>query len=121
MNTGLDTDSDICTMPNSILHKETIPCRLTSSAGFSGVTYYRWAAGLYSNTRAVIVRGTVEQQQRNRCDTRLVTYQGETKCLAEWAEEVGICRRTLYYRVSCGWSIERSLTEPVRKRRKATA
>ena len=64
---------------------------------------------------------TRSQQQRNMRNNQLLTHQGQTKCVSEWAEEVGIRQQTLRSRVCNGWSIGRALTEPVRKRRKSTA
>lgn len=54
---------------------------------------------------------TPKQQARNRRDN--VTYQG--KCLAEWAEEVGIGYQTLRKRIDAGWTWERALSTPVRR------
>lgn len=53
---------------------------------------------------------TPKQQARNR--TNNVTYQG--KCLAEWAEEIGMHYQTLRKRLEAGWSWEKALSEPVR-------
>ncbi len=60
------------------------------------------------------------EQHRNRRDNRLETFRGQTKTLAEWAEEFGIRYATLHSRITKqGWSFERALTEPVRAVRKA--
>lgn len=59
---------------------------------------------------------TTLAQNRNRRSLRLLTYQGETLCMAEWAERVGIQRLTIWHRLSRGWSVEKSLTAPVRGR-----
>lgn len=48
-------------------------------------------------------------------NARLLTHQGRTMSLSEWAREKGIREVTLNTRISTyGWSIERALTEPVR-------
>ena len=39
---------------------------------------------------------------------------GESMCLSDWAEKIGITTRALGNRLSRGWSIERALTEPSR-------
>ena len=39
---------------------------------------------------------TRKEQGRNRYNNRMITYQGEKKCLAEWAEELGIDYNTLH-------------------------
>lgn len=38
-------------------------------------------------------------QARNRTNTRMVEFHGETKPLAQWAEELGIKYDTLYQRI----------------------
>lgn len=53
-------------------------------------------------------------QQRNKRNNRLVTYKGETLCLSEWAERVGLKVHTLYRRiVIVGWPLEEALTTKV--------
>ena len=62
---------------------------------------------------------TRKQQQRNTRKNRLITFNGKNKCISEWAEEFNIHPRTLHNRIyKLGWSIEKALTIPVRKRRK---
>jgi hypothetical protein len=53
-------------------------------------------------------------QMRNmRTNVRWI-FQGETLCIAEWAERTGIGPKTLWSRVAVlRWPIERALTEPV--------
>lgn len=53
------------------------------------------------------------EQARNRRSNRLLTFNGETMCLAEWAERYQLRRDTLRERIRRGWSIERALTTPV--------
>lgn len=55
---------------------------------------------------------TQKQQSRNFRHNRVLTFEGQTKCLVEWAEEIGVNRRTLQVRLSRGWSVERALTKP---------
>lgn len=49
-------------------------------------------------------------QGNNRGNNRLITFNGETHTLSQWAEELGINRNTLYTRLSRGWSVKRALT-----------
>lgn len=57
---------------------------------------------------------TSAEQRRNTRANTLLTYSGETKTLAEWADKLGIKRHTLRFRyVRKGWSAERALEEPV--------
>lgn len=65
------------------------------------------------NCRWVLPR----QQQQNRRSTRHVTYCGVTKCIAEWARELGIGESTITWRLNAGWSPEMALTKPGRRER----
>ena len=64
---------------------------------------------------------TRKQQNRNKRNNHLEIYKGETQCLAQWVEKIGINRNTLVSRLRLGWSIERALETPVKNtgRRKA--
>ena len=57
---------------------------------------------------------TRSEQARNRRSSRFLEFGGRRITLAEWAEEIGIDKRTLHIRLKAGWSIERALTEPLR-------
>ncbi len=58
---------------------------------------------------------TRSQQCRNQRTNRRFTYQGETKCLGEWAELFGMNYGTLQSRIyRDGMSIEDALTKPMR-------
>lgn len=58
---------------------------------------------------------TSKQQNRNKRNNCLITYNGKTQCLIEWAEEIGINYQTLQSRLRQAWSIERMLKTPVRR------
>lgn len=49
---------------------------------------------------------------RNKRNNKVLTHQGQTKCVSEWADDLGISRATLGSRLKQGWSVERALTEP---------
>lgn len=57
---------------------------------------------------------TVKQQQRNRRVTIFCTFNNETRSLPEWSEITGLPLNLLYDRLAWDWSIERTLTTPVR-------
>ena len=57
---------------------------------------------------------TKKQQARSRCSSRHIEHNGQTKTLAEWAEQTGMDWDTLGERLKRGWSIEKSLTTKVR-------
>lgn len=52
------------------------------------------------------------EQMRNTRRNINITFRGKTQCLCDWADELGIHRATLAYRVK-HWSIEKALTTPV--------
>ncbi|MCX4573081.1 hypothetical protein OHB41_07760 [Streptomyces sp. NBC_01571] len=54
---------------------------------------------------------TDTEQNRNRRFNRLITFEGETRCLAEWAELAGIKYSTLSQRLNRGWSVDRAFAE----------
>lgn len=54
------------------------------------------------------------KQARNKTTSVMLTLNGVTKNAAEWAEEVGISRYTIYGRLKHGWSDEDALTTPKR-------
>ena len=49
---------------------------------------------------------TMNEQARNKTSNVLVTYNGETKCVAEWADIIGIDAKTIYAR------LYRGITDP---------
>ena len=62
---------------------------------------------------------TYKEQSRNKRSNRNITFNGETKCLREWSETVGISVPTISRRLQDGWSIEATLTTPLHKKRTA--
>lgn len=59
---------------------------------------------------------TLSEQARNRRSNHLLTYAGETMCLAAWAERLGMETGTLYGRIKEGWSTARAIETPVLRR-----
>lgn len=59
---------------------------------------------------------TAKEQQRNTRLNRLITHQGQTMCMAEWAEKIGMPAEVLRHRLLAKWSIERALTETYHRR-----
>lgn len=53
---------------------------------------------------------TNKQQKRNRRTTTMLTFNGETLALPDWAEKLGIKRKILERRVRDGWPIEKALS-----------
>lgn len=56
----------------------------------------------------------MKAQQNNKRTCRFIEFRGERKTVTQWAESLGINSVTLRGRIAKGWSIERSLTSPVR-------
>lgn len=54
---------------------------------------------------------TGREQVLNRgYGTKLLTLNGETKHLCEWAEYLGVDKRLIWSRLENGWSVEKALT-----------
>lgn len=47
---------------------------------------------------------TIENQQCNKRNNVLVTYNGKTQCVAEWSRELGLKQHRLYARIKAGWT-----------------
>lgn len=58
----------------------------------------------------------IKTQNRNRRNTVYLTLGERTMSLPEWVEETGLKYDTLRYRLALGWSDERALTAPVRRK-----
>lgn len=61
---------------------------------------------------------TDEQQSRNKKNNKIIEFNGESKCLVDWATQYGLEKRTLCARLQDGWSIEKAITTPVIRERK---
>lgn len=54
-------------------------------------------------------------QANNKRNNHMITYNGKTKTLAEWATELNIPYKTLHRRIAeLHWSVERAFTQPPR-------
>jgi hypothetical protein len=59
---------------------------------------------------------TQTQQLRNQRRNRILEFDGQKKCLTEWAESTGINKYALTARLrTLKWDLEKALTTPVRK------
>lgn len=59
-----------------------------------------------SNCRFV----TPKENCRNKSNNNLITYDGKTMCLTEWAEFLNIRVDTLYHRLKLGMRLDKALT-----------
>lgn len=53
------------------------------------------------------------EQGRNKRNNIFIEWNGQRKCLTEWAETTGINYGTLRKRLQLGWSVEKTLSTPV--------
>lgn len=54
---------------------------------------------------------TMKEQNNNTRSNRIITFEGKTQTMAEWADEVGIKYACLEARINrLGWSLERALS-----------
>lgn len=59
---------------------------------------------------------TNAENQKNKRNTRFVTFRGKIKTLSDWARILEIPYSTLFGRLySCGWSVEEAFSAPPRK------
>lgn len=60
---------------------------------------------------------TIEQQARNKRTNRIIRFNGDAMCLADWAKSLNMDIGTLHTRLAEGWTVEQALTIPVEKGR----
>lgn len=61
---------------------------------------------------------SVKEQNRNTRTNRLIIYKGETHCVSEWAEILGINAKLIYDRLRKNWTIEEVFETPLLRRNK---
>lgn len=54
---------------------------------------------------------TRAEQNRNYSRNHLITYNGETLCVTDWANKIGIKPATVLYRLKSGKTIEQALSK----------
>ena len=59
---------------------------------------------------------TRTEQAHNKRNNRWITYNGETLCWTDWGRRLNTSAGTIQGRLRAGWSIERTLTQPVKRR-----
>jgi hypothetical protein len=52
-----------------------------------------------------------EVQANNKRNSVLLDYQGKVQTVAQWARELGILDKTIYFRLSKGWATEKALSQ----------
>lgn len=60
---------------------------------------------------------TMEEQQNNRTNNRIIEYDGQNMTLKRWAKYTGIDRKTIANRIYSGWPLQRALfIKPIKGR-----
>lgn len=67
--------------------------------------------GNYSPSNCVWATST--EQCNNRRTNRVLTFNGESLTVAQWARKLGVNPKSLYNRLYKGWSVEKTLTTPI--------
>jgi hypothetical protein len=63
---------------------------------------------------------TLTEQSNNKRNSRLLTFQGETLTATQWARRLGWSKGIILGRLYAGWTVEKTLTTPLRKRKPKT-
>lgn len=56
---------------------------------------------------------TRTEQNRNRRNLRMLTVDGQTKCIGEWSELTGLEIRTIIQRLKIGWPVRDAVMTPL--------
>ena len=66
--------------------------------------------------RWVVCEGTPKNPRNKVKKTtwRMIEYNGESKCIKHWCDELGLNYGTVKVRLSKGWSVEEAFEHPVR-------
>jgi hypothetical protein len=59
---------------------------------------------------------TWSEQNKNRRDNRFIEFAGKRLTLPEWGRELGGSQNVIDQRLRSGWTVEKALTTPIRKR-----
>ncbi len=59
---------------------------------------------------------TWKEQENNRTNNVRLTYNGQTKTMTAWANELGLKKTTVWQRINAyHWTVDRALSTPVRQ------
>jgi hypothetical protein len=61
---------------------------------------------------------TAKEQNNNNRNNRLITYNGKTQNMTQWAQETGLSVSAIRQRLKNNWTVHEALTSPPRTRRK---
>ncbi len=57
------------------------------------------------------------QQSNGRSNNRIITWNGKSQTMADWAREYRVPYQTVRDRIRYGWTLERALTESIHNNR----
>ena len=67
-------------------------------------------------------RWATRKQQNNNARSNInITYKGETKTAAQWADEIGLTRSAIYHRINRGWNTKDIIETPLGEKRDKTS
>ncbi len=96
--------------------KETTSRMLTIDGNIQVLNFLDW---LYKDATIFLKRkyekyllGHQIMQELGFGKSKFITFNGKTMSISDWAIEVGLKIKTLFSRLSRGWTIEKSLTAP---------
>lgn len=58
---------------------------------------------------------TQKEQSLNKTNNHLIKYNNEEHTISEWAIIKNLTKSTIYHRLQRGWSVEKTLTTPLKK------
>ena len=58
---------------------------------------------------------TREEQANNKRNNHILTYNGESHNITQWAKILGVSREAIAQRICRGWSVEKTLSTKFRK------
>lgn len=57
---------------------------------------------------------TIEQQANNKRNNHYLEYDNKRLTMSQWSKQLNLPRTVILYRLKLGWSVEKTLTTPVR-------
>ena len=59
---------------------------------------------------------TTAQQARNKSNNRILSAHGISKCVQDWADDIGVNQGTIMHRIATGWTEEDAVSLPAGSR-----
>ena len=68
------------------------------------------------NRKTNLRYATNSMNQRNKANNRMITINGETRCVAEWSERVGVSQECIKMRLTRGWNEYDAILKPLQNK-----